>query len=240
MPSQVVSPTRAIGRRISVAVFSALVVQLALACSVSAALESGVYQAIPGATIEERGDRVPNNSRVMPISASLTVDLSANPPSLTAVIPNAVLEGGDPFALTVRSSYGAQLSDGSYRFLGDYLGDINPTGSQYGFEWNFSESTNGQVVWDGMMGWFGGHIWQVTISDIALVPQARLSALQVAPSLLQISWSSNFTDHVLEYAPGLSAAGWNAVTNSVASSGDHFSVTVNTDIAARFYRLRKP
>src|SRR6266550_8704804 len=81
-----------------------------------AALESGVYQTVPGATVEERGDRVPNGSRVVPLFATLTFDLSAAEPSLTAVITNAVLEGGDPFALTVRSSSGARLVDGAYRF----------------------------------------------------------------------------------------------------------------------------
>ena len=75
-----------------------------LAWPADAALESGVYQTLPGATVEERGDRVPNGSRVVPFCATLTFDLMATPPSLTALIPNAVLEGGEPFALTVRSS----------------------------------------------------------------------------------------------------------------------------------------
>ena len=74
-----------------------------------------------GVTVEERGDRVPSGSRVVPISATVTFDLGATPPSLAAFIPNAVLEGGDPFALTVRSSYGAQLMDGTYYFRGDYM-----------------------------------------------------------------------------------------------------------------------
>src|SRR5438034_7007339 len=85
-----------------------------LAWPAGAALESGVYQTVPGATVEERGDRVPNGSRVVPLFSTLTFDLSAAEPSLTAVITNAVLEGGDPFAPTVRSSSGAQLMDGAY------------------------------------------------------------------------------------------------------------------------------
>src|SRR5512138_1504984 len=74
-----------------------------------AALESGVYQTVPGAMVEERGERVPGGSRDVPFFATLTFDLSAAEPSLTAVITNAVLEGGDPFVLTVRSSSGTQL-----------------------------------------------------------------------------------------------------------------------------------
>src|SRR5262245_41853456 len=107
-------------------VFAALVYVVAGAAL--AALESGVYQTIPGATVEEI---MQYTNRVVPFSATLTFDLGASQPSLTAVIPNAVLEGGDPFALTVRSSSGALLADGTYRFEGDYLADINPSGTQY-------------------------------------------------------------------------------------------------------------
>src|SRR5712671_1132930 len=92
-----------------------------LAWPARAALESGVYQTVPGATVEEYGDRVPSGSRVVPLFATLTFDLNTKQPTLTAVITNAVLEGGDPFALTVRSSSGARLMDGTYRFTGDYL-----------------------------------------------------------------------------------------------------------------------
>jgi hypothetical protein len=73
-------------------------------------VESGDYQTLPGATVEERGDAVPNQSRVVPLSATLTFDLSTAPPSLVARISNAVLEGGAPFALTVRSSTGARVA----------------------------------------------------------------------------------------------------------------------------------
>ena len=100
-----------------------------LAWPASAALESGVYQTLPDATVEERGDRIPGGSRVVPFSATVTFDLGVVPPSLTTAIPNAVLEGGSPFALTVRSSSGAQLMDGTYRFQGDYLRDIYPSGN---------------------------------------------------------------------------------------------------------------
>ena len=121
--------------------------------------------------MEERGDRVPGGTRAVPFSATLTFNLDATEPSLTAVIPNAVLEGGDPFALTVRSSSGARLIDGTYRFGGDYLRDMYPAGTQYLFDWQFSTAADGGVAWNGSMGWAGGHIWQVTISDVTLVPE---------------------------------------------------------------------
>jgi hypothetical protein len=205
-----------------------------------AALESGVYQTLPGATVEERGDRVPNGSRVVPLCATVTLDLMAVPPALTALIPNAVLEGGDPFALTVRSSSGHQFADGTYRFTGDYLRDIYPAGTQYMFDWRFSASTNGQVVWNGATYWAGGHIWLVTISNITLVPQARLSIARVGAPSIQITWATNFTDHVLEYATNVPTAAWSTVTNAVSTVGDHRSVTVYPDASQRLYRLRKP
>ena len=142
-----------------------------------AALESGVYQTFPGASVEERGDHVPNGSRVVPFFATLTFDLTAAQPSLTAVIPNAVLEGGDPFALTVRSSAGDQLSDGTYRFTGDFLQDLAPTGTQYLFDWQFSTASDGRMAWNGNNYWAGGHLWLATSSDIAIVPEPGRATL---------------------------------------------------------------
>jgi hypothetical protein len=211
-----------------------------LAWPAAAALDSGVYQAAPGASAEERGERVPGKSRIVPLSAILTLDLNATPPSLTAVLPNAVVEGGDPFALTVRSSSESQLPDGTYVFTGDYLRDVYPTGTQYAFDWRFSASTNGQVVWSGATYWAGGHLWQVTFSNITLVPQAWLQIVRQGSASAQVTWATRFADHVLEYATFLPAAGWSTVTNDVTAAGDRLSVTVEVAAPARFYRLRKP
>ena len=217
-----------------------IVVAGLLAWPACAALESGVYQTVPGATVEERGDRVPNRSRVVPLFATLTLDLSATEPSLTAVITNAVLEGGDPFALTARSSSGARLMDGTYWFTGDYLRDIYPSGTQYLFDWRFSTSTNGAVVWNGITDWAGGHLWYVTISNLTLVPAAWLNISRVGSASVQLAWATNFADHVLEFATSQPAAGWSTVTNATTTIGDRLSVTLDTDAAQRFYRLRKP
>jgi len=211
-----------------------------LAWRVCGAVEPEVYQTSPGAMVEERGDWVPGDSRVVPLFATLTLDWSATEPSLTAVITNAVLEGGDPFVLTVHSSSGAKLSGGTYKFTGDYLRDNYPSGTQYAFDWSFAASTNGEVVWNGQTYWAGGHIWLVTISNITLVPQARLSISRVGGFRVEIAWATNLADHVLEYAIGLPAADWNTVTNSAIVAGARRSVTVDTDDLRRFYRLRGP
>jgi hypothetical protein len=148
-----------------------------------------MYLTAPGATILEAGDNVPNRNRTVPLSATLTFDLAGAQPSLTAVIYDAVLEGGSaygnnvlggisqPFELTVHSLSGSQLADGSYRFTGDYLGDIYPSGTQYLFDWQFSTMGDGAPVWNGQTGWAGGHIWYETISGIALVPEPSKSTL---------------------------------------------------------------
>jgi hypothetical protein len=217
-----------------------LVLHLALAWPACAALASGVYQTLPGATAHEWGDRVPDGSRMVPLFGTLRFDLSSAPPSLTAVITNAVLEGGDPFVLTLRSSSGSQLVDGTYEFMGDYLREIYPSGTQYGFDYRFSASTNGEVLLNGMDYWAGGHLWYVMISNITLVPVPWLDIAHVGAVSVQIAWATNFADHVLEYTTSLPASSWGTVTDALSIVGERLSVTLDMDVSNRFYRLRKP
>lgn len=211
-----------------------------LAVSALGAVESGPYQVAPGATMQERGDAVTNNNRIVPLSATVRFDLGAVPPSVTAFMSNAVLEGGDPFPLTVRSSYAYPPSNGTYRFSGDYLGDINPSGTQYHFDWRFSPSTNGRLVWNGYIAWVGGHFWDITISNITLVPQPWLTITRAASNSVQLAWSTNFPGHGLEYATSLPTVAWSGVTNAVSSVSNRLSVTLEINGPNRFYRLRKP
>jgi hypothetical protein len=201
---------------------------------------SGAYKTAPGATVHEWGDRVPNRSRVVPLSATLAFDFSGLEPSLLATITNAVLEGGDPFSLVVRSSSASPMVDGTYRFEGDYLREIYPSGSGYYFDWRFSTSTNGEVVWNGGMAWTGGHAWYVTVSNITLVPVAWLNISRVGPGSVQIAWSTNFVDRILECATNLPARDWSTVTNSPTSINQRFVVTVAISGPQRFFRLRGP
>lgn len=158
-------------------------VAFALLSSANAGLETGVYQTPPGATAIEVGDNVTNGSRIVTLSATLTFDLAGAEPSLTAVVHDAVLEGGgsyaspwlgnvqQPFELSVRSTAGVRLDDGAYRFSGDYLQDLYPSGTQYSFDWQFSPGGAGEIRWSGHMYWAGGHLWGETISEVALVPE---------------------------------------------------------------------
>jgi hypothetical protein len=229
-----------LARRGAVTWFFVAGLYLAWASPAVAALLSGAYHTLPGATVEERGDRVPNGGRVVPLSASLVFDLKATPPLLTTFLADAVLEGGEPFALTVRSSTGAALTNGLHRFSGDYLRDLHPAGTQYLFDWTFSAAHDGSVAWDGIIGWAGGHLWYVTISNLALAPEARLSLSRAGDASTRLTWAGRFAAYVLEHSPSLTATNWSSVTNAVTTSGDLLSVTVDIVAAPRFYRLRKP
>lgn len=152
-----------------------LALALHMAFPAGAQLGSGAYQTLPGATAREWGDRVPNGSRMVPLSATLRFDLNSASPSFTAVITNAVLEGGAPFVLTIRSLSGSRLTNGTWAFHGDYL-----PGTQYLFDYQFSVSTNGEVLWNGTDYWAGGHLWFINISNIAIVPVPWLDITQPA------------------------------------------------------------
>jgi hypothetical protein len=211
-----------------------------LALPAEGQLQSGHYQTLAPATVTEHGDRVPNGSRVVPFSATVTLHLASAPPSLSAFIADAVLEGGTPFPLTVRSSSGSLQPDGSYHFNGDYLRDLYPNGTQYLFDWRFSESTNGNVVWNGATYWAGGHIWYVGITNITLVPAPWLDIQRAGPATVQLAWATNFGDYILESARGLRTPAWNTVTNAVTNWDNRMLVVCETDTTNTFFRLRKP
>lgn len=181
-----------------------------------------------------------NRVRMVPVSATLWLEFGTNTGAITASITNAVLEGGNPFPLTVRSSSGSRRSDGTFWFTGDYLQNVYPAGTQYGFDWGFSSSTNGEVLWNGSTAWWGGHIWVVTISNLTLIPLPWLNATPAGTESVQLTWSSHFADHRVEYSTNLSATSWTLVTNAIAPVGDQLGLTVSTVGPRQFYRLRKP
>lgn len=205
---------------------------LALLCRLAAApvaVQSGTYQTLPGATAIEFGEWKTN--RVVPVLATLTLDLEANPPSLTATMPTAVFEPHDLTNHTVRSSSGVVLPDGAYRFSGPFV-----PGTQYLFDWRFSPSTNGTLVWNGTTAWVGGHIWQVSISNVTIVPVPYLTISRAGPDSVRLWWSGHFPNYSLESAPDPSGA-WMPVKNSVTSSGTGYAVTIRTESDTGFFRL---
>lgn len=215
------------------------VVHVTLTPVAGAALESGVYYTVPGATVEEFGDRVAGGRRVVPMSAILTFDLDDGSSSLTAVIPNAVFEGGEPFELTVRSASAHRLPDGSYRFDGTYI----PTpGLYYGFTWTFSTATDGSLRWNGSAGCACGHIWHVAISNVVIAPPPRLGITQVG-NMLEITWHEDETrNYALEETDSLplsaGAIGWTSTAGVPRIENGRRVLTVPQTPRHKFYRLR--
>lgn len=213
---------------------------LLLAMPAEGQLQSGHYQTLADATVTEHGDRVPSGSRVVPFSATVSLDVVSAPPGLSAFIADAVLEGGAPFPLTVHSSSGSLQPDGSYRFNGDYLRDVYPNGTQYLFDWTFSAGTNGKVLWSGATYWAGGHIWYVGITNLTLVPVPWLDIERAAPAAVQLTWVTNFGNYILESAGSHPAPVWTTVTNAVTNLNNRISVTLDTGATNTLFRLRKP
>jgi hypothetical protein len=77
---------------------------------------------------------------------------------------------------------------------------------------------------------------QVRLSGI--MPPPRLSVARVDAAFLRLSWSKDFTNHVLEYADSLPTTDWSSLTNAVATVGERRFVIVDTSQLQRFYRLR--
>ena len=244
---------RLFGGRDALAIAVVLGIELIWAGPARAVLQSGTYQTVAGATVQEVGDNVTNDSRVVPLTATLTFDLATTPRLMTVVMHDAVMEGGSPFAtnatggktqpfeLTVRNESWSRKPDGTYEFTGDYLREIHPSGSGYFFLWQFSTATNGNIVWNGSMYWTGGHIWMVTVSNIVITgPSASLNINSTTNSAVELAWQTNFSDHILESASSLSNSDWNIVTNGVTNNGIHMVHTENPNKLQRFFRLRKP
>jgi hypothetical protein len=149
----------------------AVVLHFVVASSAIAQLGPGPYQTVPGSMVEEIGDHLTNGTpymgsptirhRFVPMTATLTFDFSGLSPTVTAVIHDAVFEGGPPFEATV-SGVGV---GNPLRFTGSYIGPPE----YYGFNWQFTPQADGSVLWNGSMGFAGGHLWQINVSDVMLV-----------------------------------------------------------------------
>jgi len=57
---------------------------------------------------------------------------------------------------------------------------------------------------------------------------------------VQLTRSSYFAGHIVEYSANAPPASWNLVTNTIAPVGDLLGLTLKTVGSAQFYRLRKP
>jgi hypothetical protein len=81
-------------------------------------------------------------------------------------------------------------------------------------------------------------LMRLTVVDPSLPPPV----LEIAPlseTTLQLSWPANQTGFSLEATTNLLVATWSPVTNSIVTSGDFFTVELDTDQSRRFFRLIK-
>ena len=56
---------------------------------------------------------------------------------------------------------------------------------------------------------------------------------------IQLLWSTNATDFVVETTPTIGLIPWQRVSNAVSVVGDHFSVTLGASQASGYFRLRR-
>lgn len=203
-------------------------------CANAATLESRSYQTVPGATMEEFTEPSPGQTYTHPFSATVTFDLEADPPSLTATIYNAVLERSDPFILTVQSDTFFRLANGSYRFDGPFIRN-----SQYFFSWTFSTNANGQLLWSGDAGWAGGHIWRLRVTDVAINPVAKLE-IESAGSQITLSWAAADTGYILEQTAAFQPPAWTRVDTMPTMTVNRFTVSIDIGSTTAFFRLRRP
>jgi len=72
------------------------------------------------------------------------------------------------------------------------------------------------------------------------LPSFQVNIERADPRRLTLSWTTNAASWTLESAGSATAPVWNTITNLPVVSGTNFSVTVDTDGAQQFFRLRAP
>jgi hypothetical protein len=74
----------------------------------------------------------------------------------------------------------------------------------------------------------------------AIVTDPAIMAALLNGSQLQLNWPTNTTGYALESTTSLAAPTWATVTNTPTVIGNQFTLTVETAVGSKFYRLRKP
>jgi hypothetical protein len=82
--------------------------------------------------------------------------------------------------------------------------------------------------------------FNVAVDNVTVVPVARLGITMFGNAQARLTWHTNFSDYVVEYATSLPATFWAPVTNNVTVVGDYVAVTVDTAGVQRVFRLRGP
>lgn len=87
---------------------------------------------------------------------------------------------------------------------------------------------------------FSSRNYNVLVDNVTVVPVPRLGITPLGGAQARMTWRTNFTDYVLEYATSLPARAWTPITNGITVAGDSASLTVDLKNEQLVFRLRKP
>lgn len=92
------------------------------------------------------------------------------------------------------------------------------------------------------LGVMDGFEWTNNVGSFAvsIEPIPTLAIRKLSSTNVQVSWTTNAPSYRLDSTDGLPAAIWNAVTNTPATVGSEFVVTVGIPGLQHCFRLRKP
>ena len=84
------------------------------------------------------------------------------------------------------------------------------------------------------------HYKGISLDDVSVVPASYPLVIRRLEDIhVTISWSTNATGYVLEYAPVLPAFTWTTATNAPEIINEDFVVTLDICSGQQFFRLRK-
>jgi len=78
-------------------------------------------------------------------------------------------------------------------------------------------------------------------SSITVLPSAPTLGVRLVGGQVEIFWSTNYGSFHLQRASSLSGSSqWNDLTNTPATSGGFYRVTVGASVSSKYFRLVKP
>jgi hypothetical protein len=130
---------------------------------------AGIFHTAPGTTGTYAYHAGEFQTAVIPIDVSFRFPIESPTSQLSAIIHKPIISvlpsgeqifpNGLQYPMAVRgTSYNGR----------DFHGDL--MGSPYLFDWTIERAANGELVWNGIVGWAGGRYEQTTISNARLIP----------------------------------------------------------------------
>ncbi len=130
----------------------------------------------------------------------------------------------------------ARFSDGSEASAHRLISEPGGMGNTF---FGFAAPSGQSIVSVTFTNTSGHFLYFDDIGFITAAPPS-LKIQQLDPSRARISWSTNFTGYALEFTANLEAPAWTAETNTQTVMADQVTVTIDSAVGQRFYRLRRP